>query len=170
MRSGSLAPLAPMVGMHHERLDGSGYHHHASGTAIPMGARIIAAANIYRAMCEERPYRPAHPPDVAAEQLRIEAREGRLDGDAVDAVLAAAGHDDIPVLREWPAGLTGREVEVLRLAAQGLSTREIGERLSIAPKTAGHHIQHIYDKIGVSTRAGAALFATEHDLIRSASE
>jgi response regulator RpfG family c-di-GMP phosphodiesterase/DNA-binding CsgD family transcriptional regulator len=167
MRSGRLAPLAPLVGMHHERLDGSGYHHHVTGQAIPMGARVIAAANIYQAMCEERPYRPAHLPEMAAAQLRAEARQGLLDGEAVDAVLASAGHDGVPARQGWPDGLTGREVEVLRLASRGLSNRKIGERLSISPKTAGHHIQHIYDKIGVSTRAGAAVYAMEYDLIRT---
>lgn len=168
-RSGALAPLADLAGMHHERMNGSGYPHHATGQAIPMGARIIAAANVYQAMCEERPYRPAHQPEVAAAQIRLDAEEGRLDADAVEAVLQVTGRDDTGVRRERPAGLTEREVEVLRLAARGLTTREIGERLSIAPKTAGHHIQHIYDKIGVSTRAGAAIFAMEHELIRAVS-
>jgi DNA-binding CsgD family transcriptional regulator len=55
---------------------------------------------------------------------------------------------------------------VLQLAARGLTTREIGDRLYISPKTADHHIQHLYSKIGVSTRAAAALWAIQHDLIR----
>jgi DNA-binding CsgD family transcriptional regulator len=61
--------------------------------------------------------------------------------------------------------LTEREIEVLRLASRGYSNREMGELLSISPKTVGHHVQHIYDKIGVSTRAAAALYAMEHDLL-----
>jgi DNA-binding NarL/FixJ family response regulator len=52
------------------------------------------------------------------------------------------------------------------LAARGLTTREIGDRLYISPKTADHHIQHVYSKIGVSTRAAAALWAIQHDVIR----
>ena len=72
-----------------------------------------------------------------------------------------------PARRDWPAGLTDREVQVLRLAAQGFSNRKIGDALSISPKTADHHIQHIYTKIGVSTRAGAAIFAMEHDLLHA---
>jgi HD-GYP domain-containing protein (c-di-GMP phosphodiesterase class II) len=164
-RSEVLASLAPMVGMHHERLDGTGYPHGVSGQAIPVGARVIAVANIYQVMTEDRPHRLAHPTDAAAEQLRIEAAEGRLDHDAVNAVLSVAGHGRHAHRRAWPAGLTDREVGVLNLAARGLSAKEIGAALSISPKTAGHHIQHIYAKIGVSTRAGAAMFAMEHDLV-----
>jgi DNA-binding CsgD family transcriptional regulator len=64
-----------------------------------------------------------------------------------------------------PGGLTRREVEVLRLAARGLTTQDIAGRLYISPKTADHHIQHIYSKIGVSTRAAAALWAMEHTVV-----
>jgi HD-GYP domain-containing protein (c-di-GMP phosphodiesterase class II) len=166
-RSPALADLAPMVGMHHERLDGSGYHRGASGSAIPTGARILAAADAWDAMTHARPHRPALDPEAAAAELRADADIGRLDPDAARAVLAAAGQAVTPARREWPAGLTDREVEVLRLAARGRSTREIGATLYISPKTADHHIQHIYAKIGVSTRAGAALFAMEHDLLDS---
>ncbi len=67
--------------------------------------------------------------------------------------------------REGPAGLTAREVEVLQLVARGMSNREIARRLVISPKTVGSHVEHIYDKIGVSTRAAATLFAMEHGLI-----
>jgi DNA-binding NarL/FixJ family response regulator len=116
-------------------------------------------------MTQERPYRPAHTPEQAAAQLERDAHEGRLDPEAASAVLDAAGHPARRLQRTRAAGLTGREVEVLRLAARGRSVREIGRLLSISPKTADHHIQHIYTKIGVSTRAGAAIFAMEHDLI-----
>jgi DNA-binding NarL/FixJ family response regulator len=86
----------------------------------------------------------------------------------VAAVLAAAGQRSAKraARREWPAGLSEREVEVLRLVARGASNREAAERLGISPKTVGHHVQHVYAKIGVSTRAGAAVFAMEHDLLR----
>jgi DNA-binding NarL/FixJ family response regulator len=97
--------------------------------------------------------------------LRVEAGAGRLDPDVVQAILAAAGHRVSPVRREWPAGLSEREVEVLRLAAQGFTNREMARHLSIAEKTVGHHIQHIYNKLGVSTRAAATLFALQHDLL-----
>jgi DNA-binding NarL/FixJ family response regulator len=99
-----------------------------------------------------------------AVQLRGEARAGRLDGGAVDAVLCAAGQ---PVTRrpQLPAGLTPREVEVLRLVALGLKHSEIADRLVISRKTARNHVEHIYSKIGVSNRPMACLFAARHGLI-----
>jgi HD-GYP domain-containing protein (c-di-GMP phosphodiesterase class II)/DNA-binding CsgD family transcriptional regulator len=164
-RSSALAPLAPLAGMHHERQDGSGYHRQASATMIPTGARLLAAADAYQAMTQERPHRPALTPEAAAEQLSSEAAQGRLDPEAVRAVLEAAGHQPEHVRPAWPAGLSDREVQVLRLLAHGHSNREVARLLWISPKTAGHHVQHIYAKIGVSTRAAAAMFAMEHDLI-----
>src|SRR5439155_4645988 len=91
-------------------------------------------------------------------------RAGRLDTDAVEAVLGAAGHR-VPRRREGPAGLTPREVDVLRLLARGLSNKEIAERLVISPKTVGNHVEHIYVKINTSTRAAASLFAMQHGLL-----
>jgi DNA-binding NarL/FixJ family response regulator len=105
--------------------------------------------------------------DDAARELRREVKAGRLDGDAVDAVLRAAGHR-VRRQREWPAGLTSREVEVLRLVARGLSNRQIAELLVITPKTAGSHVEHIYRKIDVANRAQASVFAMRHGLMSDA--
>jgi HD-GYP domain-containing protein (c-di-GMP phosphodiesterase class II) len=162
-RSSALAPLAPLAGMHHERQDGSGYYRQATAAMISNGARVLAAADAYQAMTQERPHRPALTPNAAAEQLNSEAAQGRLDAEAVRAVLESAGHP--PARLTWPAGLSDREVQVLRLVARGHSNREIARLLWISPKTTGHHVQHIYAKIGVSTRAAAAMFAMEHDLL-----
>jgi len=96
--------------------------------------------------------------------MRAEVRAGRLDGPAVDAVLGAAGHR-LPRRREALAGLTAREVEVLILLARGLSNKQVAERLVITPKTAGNHVEHIYAKIGASSRAAAAMFAVQHGLL-----
>jgi DNA-binding CsgD family transcriptional regulator len=79
-------------------------------------------------------------------------------------VLAAAGHR-VPRRREGPAGLTPREVEVLRLLARGLSNKEIAQRLSITPKTVGNHAEHIYAKIDAQSRAAAAFFAMREGLL-----
>lgn len=163
-QSAALAPLARIAVQHQERMDGSGYPRGLRGPAIPPVSRILAAADAYQAMREPRPHRDARPAEEAAAELRGEVRRGRLDATATDAVLSAAGHR-LPRRRDGPAGLTTREVEVLTLAARGLSNRQIADRLSISPKTAGNHIEHIYTKIGASNRATAGLFAVQHGLL-----
>lgn len=160
-----LSRLAPLVGRHHERLDATGYHRGCGADDLSMAARVLGAADAYQAMTQRRPHRPALPPGQAREQVAADVRSGRLDGDASGAVLAAAGHAVPAVRRAAPAGLTDREVEVLALVAGGCSNREIAERLVISRRTAEHHVQHVYAKIGVSSRAAAALFAMEHDLL-----
>jgi HD-GYP domain-containing protein (c-di-GMP phosphodiesterase class II) len=163
-QSEALAPLGAIAVMHRERLDGSGYPRGLSGGAITRAARILGAADAYQAMREPRPYRPARSAADAAAQLRAEVRAGRLDSDAAEAVLGAAGHR-VPRRREGPAGLTQREVEVLRLLARGLSNRAIADRLVISPKTVANHVEHIYSKIAASSRAEASLFAMHHGLL-----
>jgi len=163
-QSAALAPLGALAVQHRERLDGSGYPRGVSGQSISRAARVLGAADAYQAMREPRPYRAARPADEAATELRAEVRSGRLDGDAVEAVLSAAGHR-VRRRAGHVAGLTAREVEVLRLAARGLSTREIGQRLVMSPKTAGNHIEHIYTKIGAGNRAAASLFAVRHGFL-----
>jgi HD-GYP domain-containing protein (c-di-GMP phosphodiesterase class II) len=160
-----LAQLGAVAGMHHERLDGSGYHRGLTGTNLSPAARILAVADVYHALTESRPHRPAHAPEFAAEELRREVRTGQLDGAAVNCVLAAAGHRVRAERGALASGLSEREVQVLRLLARGLSTKAIAASLVISPKTADRHIQNIYTKIGVSTRAGATLFAMEHNLL-----
>lgn len=163
-QSEALAPLGRIAVSHRERLDGSGYPRALSSGAISRPARILGAADAYQAMREPRPYRPARAPAEAAAQLREDVRRGRLDGEAVEAVLSAAGHP-VRRRREWPAGLTAREVEVLRLLARGLSNKEIARRLFVTPKTVGSHVEHIYGKIGASTRTTASLFAMRNGLL-----
>jgi DNA-binding NarL/FixJ family response regulator len=113
-------------------------------------------------MTEPRPHRVALAPGQAADTLGREAGAGRLDPDAVTAVLEVAGQP-VPQI-ERPAGLTERETEVVALLARGLQTKQVARRLGISVKTADHHVQHAYAKIGVSTRAAAALFAMQHGL------
>jgi HD-GYP domain-containing protein (c-di-GMP phosphodiesterase class II) len=163
-QSAALAPLGEIAVQVRERLDGSGYPRGLSGGAIPRPARVLGAAEAYVSMREPRPHRPARTADEAAAELRAEVRGGRLDGAAAGAVLEAAGHRR-PRRREAVAGLTAREVEVLVLLARGLSNRQIAERLVITPKTAGNHVEHIYAKIGASSRTAAAMFAVQHGLL-----
>ena len=162
--SGALAAVGAIAVQHHERLDGSGYPRGLSGDAIAPVGRILAAADAYHAMTEPRPHRAARTAEEAATELRAGARRALFDADAVDAVLRTAGHP-ARRRREWPAGLTNREIEVLRLLVRGLSNKEIAERLVISRKTAGSHVEHIYSKIGVSNRARASLFAMKHGLL-----
>jgi HD-GYP domain-containing protein (c-di-GMP phosphodiesterase class II) len=163
-QSAALAPLGEIAVQHRERLDGSGYPRGLSGGAVSLLARVLGAADAYQAMREPRPYRPARSAQDAAAELRGEVRAGRLDGPAVDAVLEAAGHR-VPRRKTAVAGLTAREVEVLILLARGMSNKQIAAKLVITPKTAGNHVEHIYAKIGASSRAAAALFALQHGLL-----
>jgi HD-GYP domain-containing protein (c-di-GMP phosphodiesterase class II) len=162
----ALRPLATLAGMHHEHLDGSGYHRGSARAEIPAAARVLAAADAYQAMTQPRPHRPALEPARAAQELEMLGRSGQLDRDAVSRVLAAAGHTSRPSRAAWPAGLSDREVEVLRIICRGGTKKQVASLLSISPSTVDHHVRHIYDKAGVQTRAGATLFALEHDLLK----
>jgi len=163
-RCRSLASLVEPASSHHERVDGSGYHRSLPAEALSREDRILAAADVFAALTADRPHRPAFADDAAARTLEAEAA-GKLDPDAVACVLAAAGRRAPPAPLRWPADLTDREVEVLRLIARGRSNREVAERLFISPKTVGRHVENLYAKIGVSSRAAAAVFAMEHRLL-----
>jgi HD-GYP domain-containing protein (c-di-GMP phosphodiesterase class II)/DNA-binding CsgD family transcriptional regulator len=169
-RSPALALLNTVACAHHEKCDGSGYHKRVQADADDLGACVLAATEIYVGLTTERADRQSFSPDDAAAELRRLESSGVLEPRASRAVLVAAGHGEPrapsgkrPVN---PGGLTRREVDVLRLAAKGLTTRQIADRLYISPKTADHHIQHIYGKINVSTRAAAALWAMQHTVVQ----
>ncbi|MFP3902305.1 MAG: HD domain-containing phosphohydrolase [Acidimicrobiia bacterium] len=159
-----LAALRQAAASHHERSDGSGYHRSLPGESLSTAARILAAADVLAALTADRPHRPAHSRDEAARMLEGEAGAA-LDAGAVACVLAAAGARPAPRQSAWPAGLTDREVEVLRLIARGASNRAVAEQLYISTKTVGRHIENLYRKIGVSSRAAAAVFAMDHRLL-----
>ena len=168
-RVGGLKAVREAAVNHHERLDGSGYPNGLRGDDLSVRDRLLAAAESYCSSMEPRPYRDALDEATAAKRLRSEAARGRLDGDAVEAVLEAGGHR--PSRRPArPAGLTRREAEVLLHVAQGLSNREIASALWISEKTVRNHVEHIYAKIGVSNRIGASLYATRHGLTGSAAD
>ena len=168
-RSPALDALNAVASAHHEKCDGTGYDKRVRADAGDPGACVLAATEVYVGLSAARADRPAYSPrDAAAELRQLESR-GVLEPRACRAVLVAAGHGE----PEAPAGtrpratseLSRREIDVLRLAAMGLKTSQIADRLSISPKTADHHIQHIYGKIGVSTRAAAALWAMQHGVV-----
>lgn len=163
-RSPHLAVLAGPASMVYERMDGSGYPRGLPGAMLPPAARILAAAQMLRALGEDRPHRPGADPDECARILRAEVTAGRLDGDAVAAVLATA-QGRRPRKRPQVAGLTARELDVLALLVRGRTTKEIGRALGITARTAGSHVEHIYTKIGVHSRGSAAVFAMRHGLL-----
>jgi HD-GYP domain-containing protein (c-di-GMP phosphodiesterase class II) len=164
----ALAPIGELAGAHHERLNGAGYHRKTLAPGLGRSARILAAADAYQAMRERRPHRPALEADEAEAELLRDAQEGRLCPEAVDAVLAAAGHRVAKRPRQLPADLTDRELEALLALASGKSNKEIADALGISVKTAGHHVQHIFEKTGARTRSAATVWAFEHHLVQSA--
>ncbi len=151
---------------HHERLDGSGYPAGLRGAELSMSDRVLAAADVYHALCEPRPHRDPFDSTAAAAVLGREVKAGRLDGHAVTAVLRAAGQR-VRSRIAGPSGLTAREVEVLRLLARGKSNKAIAAALTVTRKTVSSHVEHIYTKLGVVSRAAATLFAIQHGLVDS---
>lgn len=160
-----LEQVATVAGLHHERLDGSGY---PSGLAGDPGrvSSLLACAVLFDEMTSTSSSAGAGlgQTDVASEMAHL-AGSGVLSRGDVDAVLGAVGVTAPLVEVGRPAGLTEREVEVLGLLAHGGTNREIAEGLGISAKTVGAHVEHIYAKAGVRSRAAATLFAMRHDLV-----
>jgi DNA-binding NarL/FixJ family response regulator len=133
---------------------------------MPLAAHVLAAADAFHAMLEPRAHRPALSAEYAAAELKLGAARGTLHPEAVAAVLAAAGQTrQRYVRRARPAGLTEREVEVVRLLARGATDGQIARELVVSERTAHHHVEHILSKLGVSTRAAATVVALQHSLL-----
>ena len=164
----ALGPIVPLVAAHHEQMDGHGYFRGIRGSQIPLGARIIAVADQFDQLTHDAPEHPAMGLEVALDLMTNDVGSG-LWPEAFQALVEELGGAARPSAKarhsQWPAGLTDREVEVLRLAAKGLSRRQIGGRLFVTEGTIRSHLEHIYGKIGVSTRSTASLFAMEHGLL-----
>ena len=163
-RSPTLQRIGQYAALHHERLDGSGYPKGLSANAIPIAGRILAAADVYDALRQPRPHRPAVDGRAAERLLRDEVSVGRLDGDAVNAVLTAAGHR-VRRRAGRPGGLTRREIDVVVHLARGRSNPEIAGALGVSRRTVAAHLEHVYTKLGVTGRTEAALFAMRHGLV-----
>jgi DNA-binding NarL/FixJ family response regulator len=104
--------------------------------------------------------------DAIAEGLPDpEPRAGVLAAPAIAALPTRTDSGSPPDLAPAPLGLSGREVEVLLLVADGLTNAQIAERLFISPKTVSTHLVSIFGKLGVTSRAGATRFAIEHGLV-----
>jgi HD-GYP domain-containing protein (c-di-GMP phosphodiesterase class II) len=167
-RTPALANLGVLASLHHERMDGSGYHRGLPAANQPLLARVLSAADVYHSLTEARPYRPALGADSAAQELTKLVKAGKLDGEAVSYVLSATGHKVSKARKAMVGGLSKREVEVLRLLSRGLTIKQMADEMVISEKTVDSHIQHIYNKINVSTRVAATLFAMEHQLLGAA--
>lgn len=163
-RAPSLESVAAIATLAHERIDGSGYHRRLGAPACTTPARVLAAADVFHALTEPRPHRPARTPDQAAATVIEMASTGALCAEAVRAVLAAAGHADRP-RPSLPAGLTVREIEVLRAVARGLTNKEVAATLDISSKTVSRHLESVFSKIGVTTRAAATMFAMQRGVM-----
>jgi HD-GYP domain-containing protein (c-di-GMP phosphodiesterase class II) len=159
-----LRDAAAIAANHHESLDGSGYPRGLAARQLAMPDRVLACAVSYQSALEPRPYREALGPAGAARRLRERVRDGELDPSAAEAVLHASGHATTK-RKPKPHGLTAREVEVLRLVAQGASNKEIAATLVLSEKTVRNHVEHVYSKIGVSNRIGASMYALERGLV-----
>jgi len=159
-RAPALAPIATLATLAHEHLDGNEYPRlQQPATAYADAAHVLAAADVYRALTEERPHRPALGHADAAAELTRMVEAGRLSADAAGAVIAAAGHG-VPRV-EAPAGFSDRDIEVLRLIARGLTDKEIASALHVDARSAGHEVEHVLAKLDVTTRAAAAMRAMQ---------
>jgi HD-GYP domain-containing protein (c-di-GMP phosphodiesterase class II) len=163
-RSEALGSIGALAALHHEALDGSGYHRGVTADLLSPAARLLAAANALQSRCDARPHRSAMSLDAAAADLERRVRDGQMDGEAVRAVLDAAGGEPAPAPATTTT-LTDRERQVLTLVARGYATKQIAGELDIAYKTADRHIQNVYAKIGIHTRAAATMFAMRHRLV-----
>ncbi|MCU0648576.1 MAG: LuxR C-terminal-related transcriptional regulator [Gemmatimonadaceae bacterium] len=164
-RAPALRSVAAIAAQHHERLDGSGYHAGLPGHMLSRESRLLAVCDVWHALGEQRAHRAAHTTAQAVAVVREAVRGGRLDRECATALLDTVAPGNAALTRTRPSGLTEREVEVLRLLAVGRTNKEIARALGIATRTIGHHVAHIYAKLGVSTRAGATLAAMERGVL-----
>jgi DNA-binding CsgD family transcriptional regulator len=163
--------VIPLVGAHHERVDGQGYYRGLAGSQIPPGARMLAVADRYDELTHGLPGHPPLESAPALEQLHADA--GKAYSEECIRALEEALCSDGPTRggahgarqRQWPSGLTSREVELLRLLATGATQRAMADQLILSEHTVRHHLEHIYNKLGVRTRVAATLFAIERDLL-----
>ncbi len=165
----ALHSIATIAGAHHEWMNGQGYHRGLSGPQIPLGARILAVADAFQELLEGRPGHPGMEKEESLKAMRKEVGP-HLDSECFEALSEVIGVtlSKESLRRQWPVGLTDREVEILRISATGLTKRQMAQHLTISEKTVGTHLEHIYGKIGCSSRAAAVLFAMEQGLLTDA--
>ena len=133
------------------------------GAALEMDRRMGSVVHVSETLARHALFAASRGRTEEARRLADEARaiaapigQNRVV-DLVDSLLAM----DF----QGPDGLTDREVEVLRLLAEGLSNRAIGERLYISTNTAANHVRNILIKTGAANRTQAAMYAADHELL-----
>jgi HD-GYP domain-containing protein (c-di-GMP phosphodiesterase class II) len=168
-RAQVLRGAASLVGAHHEREDGRGYYRGAAGRDVPMSACIIAAADRFDELTHDAPGREALSVRQALARMRREETGVQWTA-CVDALAQDSGTTPGSARKgrrgaQWPADLTDREIEVLRTLAKGRSTRQMAQDLCVSENTVRHHLEHIYAKVGVTTRTAAVVFAMAQGLL-----
>lgn len=164
--SPALATVRAVASFAHERGRGDGYHRGLDGSRLGAAARVLGVCDAIVALGEARPHRAARSAEAVRDQIHADVAAGGYDARIADAALAAAGIESARRGTSGaPCGLSERELEVLGWVARGKTNKEIAIVLGLSPKTVQHHVAHIYEKIGVYSRAGAAIFAMEQRLI-----
>jgi HD-GYP domain-containing protein (c-di-GMP phosphodiesterase class II) len=164
-RVGPLRDLAVEASTDHEWVNGQGYHHRLAGDQIPLVGRILAVADMYLAPTSDRQASAEAAQRLASLQTLVGAQ---LDASCWEALVGVA--TGLPPERSASRRaasadlLTEREIEVLRLLARGLSNPQIADSLVISKKTVEHHLEHIYNKLGISTRTSAVAYAVHRGL------
>jgi DNA-binding CsgD family transcriptional regulator len=130
------------------------------GTALEMDRRMGSVVHVSETLARHALF--------AASRGRTE--DARRLADDARAIATSIGQNRVvdlvnSLLMTGPDGLTDREVEVLRLLAEGLSNRAIGERLYISTNTAANHVRNILIKTGAANRTQAAMYAADHELL-----
>ena len=160
-RVGPLHQLASVAAAHHEHLDGNGYHRGLSSGNLDTAARVLAVADRYvlqRAGEQDE--------DRILAALKLLAGPV-LDPECIDGLNKAIGKGGAAPVRPAAShgNLSERELEVLRLVAEGATAREVAGKLVISRKTAEHHLEHVYNKLGVTSKTAAAVYAVTNGLI-----
>jgi len=188
-RVDALRDLAQAAAAHHEWMNGQGYHRQLYGEQIPFHGRILAVANTYARLLQQQGDQK-DPAEVLHKMRSLVGRQfDRVCYDALVTSVTGAGslgnvprrsgkvaHRHglgdhlLPVPQTGfrvprPASLTEREAEVLCLLAQGCNTPQIARMLDISKKTVEHHLAHIYNKIGVTCRTAAVVYAVQQGLV-----
>jgi HD-GYP domain-containing protein (c-di-GMP phosphodiesterase class II) len=165
-RVAPLQELAPAASAHHEWINGQGYHRQLHGEQIPLHGRILAVANSYVRLLQQQ----ADQTDPADVLNQMHSQVGtQFDSVCYEALVTSQTQEqalqNVPSKSRKEGDLTDREIEVLRLLAQGRNTPQIARTLHISKKTVEHHLSHIYNKIGVTCRTAAVVHAVQRRII-----